>query len=111
MGSLRSKPLQRLYRQKLRRRWLFVGLCWFCLAPWALWQFREDFLLLEDHFTFTAVRYGLAFRLVPAFSLFFCVGITGSTLFWQSCHLLWGLSPQERRRWRLQARKLRDIRR
>jgi hypothetical protein len=91
-----DKPLQRLYHIKLLGRWLFVLAAWLTLAPWALWQLREDIGLWQQHFTWVAIRYGLAFQWQATFSLFFCVGITGSTLVWHSLHLIRGFSAQER---------------
>ncbi|MBE9176438.1 hypothetical protein IQ225_15985 [Synechocystis salina LEGE 06155] len=91
-----SKPAYRLYQAGVYGRWLVVALLWCTLIPWSLWQFREDIVLLQDHFTWVAIRYGFAFQLVPAFTLFASIGFTGAVLVRQSCHLLWGLSIKER---------------
>ncbi|MEM8780221.1 MAG: hypothetical protein AAGF26_15390 [Cyanobacteria bacterium P01_G01_bin.49] len=98
--------IQRLYELTLYRRWLFVILCWLTLGQYSLWQLREEFSLLREHFTWVAVRYGLAFNLIPAFSLFFCVGVTGAVLVWQSLHIINGFSPREKMRLENQVKQI-----
>lgn len=93
-----TQQIQRLYELNLYRRWLFVMLCWLTLGQYALWQLREEIVLIREHFTWVAIRYGLAFNLIPAFSLFFCIGATGAVLVWQSLHIINGLSPREKMR-------------
>lgn len=90
-----NRPLRRLYQAQLAGRWLVVGIAWFSLTPWALWQFREDISLLWEYFTWTGVRYSLIFRVWPTLALAFCLALTAAVLVRQSIHLLWGLSPRE----------------
>ncbi len=103
-----SKPARRLYELSLYGRWLFVLLCWLMLAPYSVWRLWKDFQLWREHFTWVAVRYAFAFNLIAAFSLFFCIGITGAVLVWQSNHLLRGLSDREKMRLENQARKIQE---
>ncbi|HAC65328.1 MAG TPA: hypothetical protein DCF68_17815 [Cyanothece sp. UBA12306] len=95
---LLNQQVQRLYQFNLYGRWLFVLACWLTLGLFSLWHLREEFLIWHEHFTWVALRYGLAFNIIPAFSLFFCIGVTGSVLVWQSTHILRGLSPREQLR-------------
>lgn len=90
------RQIQRLHQLAVYRRWLVVIGCWIILALPAIWRLRDDMELWREHFTWTAIRYALAFNSVAAFSLFFCVGITGAVLVWQSLYLLRGMSAQER---------------
>ena len=109
MNSNISQPVQRLYQLNLYGRWFLVVSAWLILAPWSLWRLRGDLGLLQDHFTWVAIRYGLAFLLVPAFCLFFCIGLTGSVLVWHSQHLCWGISPREQLRWENQVKKIQSL--
>lgn len=97
LPSSLHKPLRRLYQAQLYGRWFLVSFLWLSLAPWALGQFQADINLLQERFTWVGLHYALAFNLVPSFALIFCVAMTGSTLVWQSGHLLWGLSSRDRR--------------
>ena len=101
-----NQQVQRLYQFNLYGRWLFVIFCWLTLGLFSTWQLRGEFELWQQHFTWAAVRYGLAFNLIPAFSLFFCFGVTGSVFVWQSSHILYGLSPREKLRLKNQVLKI-----
>lgn len=92
------QQVQRLYQFNLYGRWLFVLFCWLTLGLFSVWRLRGEFVLWYEDFTWVALRYGLAFNLTPSFSLFFCIGVTGSVLVWQSCHIVRGLSPREKLR-------------
>ncbi len=107
--TILNQQVQRLYQLNLYRRWLFVILAWLTLGLFSLWQLRREFELWHEHFTWVAVRYGLAFNLISAFSLFFCIGITGAVLVWQSTHILRGLSPREKLRLENQLKKIKQL--
>jgi hypothetical protein len=104
-----SKPAYRLYCIGGYCRWGGVVLVWLTLIPWALLQFRDDIRLLLDHFTWVALRYSFSFQLLPTFCLLMGLGITGSVLVRQSCHLLWGLSIKERNRLIRNTSKIRQM--
>jgi hypothetical protein len=91
-----QKRLKRLHLLNGYGRWLLVVVAWLMIAPIALWNLRDEISLLREHFTWVAVRYGLAYHLLPAVSLFFCLGLTISTLLWQVYYSVRGLSPRER---------------
>jgi hypothetical protein len=91
----RQRRIKRLHLLTSYTRWFLVLGSWLMIAPIALWHLRDELSLLSDHFTWVAVRYGLAYNLVPAVGIFFCLGITASTLLWQGYHSLRGISPKE----------------
>jgi hypothetical protein len=104
-----AEQVQRLYELSIYRRWLFVMLCWLTFGQYGLWQFRGDFDLWRDHFTWVALRYGLAFHMMAAFGIFFCIGMTGAVLVWQSSHILRGLSPREKLRLENEVKNIREL--
>lgn len=101
-----TKPAQKLFTLQLYGRWSFVAIAWLTLAPLSIWELREDISIIQDHFTWAAVRYSLAFNILPAYCLFFCVAITGSVLVWQSLYILKGISPREQLRLENQVKKI-----
>jgi hypothetical protein len=93
-----SRQVQRLHRLTVYSRWLFVAVCWLAIAPLSLWALRDDIALLRQHFTWTALRYGLAYHLNAALGLAFCIAVTGAVLVWQSRNILRGLPTREKQR-------------
>lgn len=89
-----QQQIQRLYKFVVYLRWIKVALLWLLIAPLSLWGLRHEFPLWFDYFTWTAVRYSLAYNPLPAIGLSICVGLTVSTTLWQSYNALFGLSPQ-----------------
>jgi len=81
------------------RRWWWrtLGL-WLTVGTVSLWTLREEFLFLQQHFTWTALRYGLAYHRLAAIGLGLCVGLTVALLVGESRHILFGLSDSERQR-------------
>ncbi len=108
-NTIQKSQIKRLYKLNLYGRWLFVVVCWLTFGTYSLWHLRGEFELWREHFTWVAVRYGFAFNLIPAFSLFFCVGVTGSVLVWQSTHILRGFSPREKMRLENQLKKIEQL--
>jgi hypothetical protein len=93
IDSTLQQQIQRLYQFILYMRWLKVGFLWLTVAPLSLWGMRHEFPLWFDYFTWTAVRYSLIYNPLSALGLGFCVGLTLSTLIWQSSNALFGISP------------------
>lgn len=91
-----SRQVQRLHRLTVYGRWIFVGVCWAVIAPLSLWGFRDDIELLRQYFTWTALRYALAYHFHASIALAFCIGITGAVLVWQSRNILRGLPEREK---------------
>lgn len=77
--------------------WLALGL-WLTLAPISLWQLRTTGQQLAEHFTWAALRYGLAFNRGAAAGLGLCCGLTVALLLSETRYLYGGLSRRERYR-------------
>jgi hypothetical protein len=90
-----KRQMQRLHELTVYGRWFVVGLLWFCLAPISIWGLRSEIVLWRSYFTWTAVRFGLAYHPLSAFGLALCIGSTVAVLFWQSQNILFGLSPYQ----------------
>lgn len=97
------QTVQRLHATLVKARWLLVVALWLLLLPPTLWALRRDIRLLLDAFTWTAVRYALAFKPWTAVALALCIGLTLGVLVWQSRNILFGLPDQELQRLRKQA--------
>ncbi len=97
----------RLYRVTLYFRWLAIGLLWLTVGVYSLWDLRYPIGLIQEDFTWAAVRYGLAFQPLPAFGLCLCVGAMTGTLVWQSRNQIWGLPKKEQQQLIEQVRKIR----
>ena len=102
-----DQELARLHQLTVWARWLMVGLVWVILGPVSLWGLRAEIVLWWQYFTWTAVRYGLAYHPIAAVGLGLCIGLTVATLVWQSRNILWGLPRQERLRLLQQMRRIR----
>ncbi|MGI0492639.1 hypothetical protein ACN4EG_12710 [Alkalinema pantanalense CENA528] len=86
----------RLHRLTVVGRWLLVIFLWLTLGTWSLWSLRNSIALLQEYFTWSAVRYGLIFHPFPAIGLVTCIAMTLSVLIWQSRNILWGLPQHDR---------------
>jgi hypothetical protein len=91
-----KNQIDNLYRLNVYARWMFIGLLWLTVGVYSLWELRYPIGLLQEDFTWAAVKYGLIFQPVPAFGLFLCIGMMMGTLVWQSRNIIWGLPKQER---------------
>ena len=101
-----AKPVQRLYLLQLYGRWLLTAITWLVVAPWAMGRLWDDIQLMTEYFTWASVRYSLMFHLIPAYGLFFCIGVTISTLIWHGLYLWKGISPREQIRLENQVKKI-----
>jgi hypothetical protein len=93
-----KNQVARLYRVTVYLRWIVIGLLWLTVGAYSLWELRYPISLIQEDFTWAAVRYGLAFQPIPAFGLCLCVGMMAGTLFWQSRNQIWGLPKPEYQR-------------
>jgi hypothetical protein len=84
-----------LYRLNVYGRWLVIGLLWLTVGVYSLWELRYPISLIQEQFTWAAVKYGLMFQPIPALGLCLCVGVMTGTLVWQSRNMLWGISKKE----------------
>lgn len=90
--------IDRLHRLTVYGRWLVIAFVWSIVGGFSLWELRYPISLIQEDFTWAAVRYGLYFQPIPAFGLCLCVSVTAGTLVWQARNLIWGLPPHEHRR-------------
>ncbi len=93
-----KNQIDRLYRLTIYGRWLAIGLLWATLGIYSLWDLRYPISLLQEDFTWAALKYGLYFQPVPAVGLCLCIGMMAGTLVWQSRNLIWGLPKPEQHR-------------
>lgn len=106
--ELFAKQIDRLHHLTVLGRWSLVFTLWLTVGIASLWMLRADIALLQQYFTWTAVRYGLAYNPIAAIGLGLCVGMTVATLVWQSRNILLGLPQQEKRRLAQQVQKIRQ---
>lgn len=95
----------RLHRWEQKRRWILVALLWLLLVPLCLLLLRYPIGLLWDYFTWSGVRYGLAFNPIPAAGLIFTLLLTLSSLISRWFYRTYALTATEVRR--LEKRALR----
>jgi hypothetical protein len=112
-GSTEADPVfqaqvERLYQLTVYGRWLVVGLLWVCVGSLSLWGLRDEIPLWLDYFTWTAVRYSLAYNRLSALGLALCIGATLAVLIWQSRNMLVGMPPDEIKRLERQVIKIRQ---
>ncbi|HIK56331.1 MAG TPA: hypothetical protein IGS37_14365 [Synechococcales cyanobacterium M55_K2018_004] len=93
-----QQQLERLHQFTVYFRWAVVGVLWLLLGPISLWMLRSEIQMWREYFTWTALRYGLAYNLLPTLALSICVGATVAVLLWQSRNILFGISPRQTRR-------------
>ncbi len=93
-----TEQVQRLHQLTVYSRWAVAVVLWLTVGLLSLWSLRSDIQLWREYFTWTAVRYALAYNPVPAVGLSLCVGFTTAILIWQSRNILFGLPKSERQR-------------
>ena len=96
-----SRDDYRLERLRLilnRRWWLVTGLLWLILGGLSLISLRREIAQMHQYFTWTALRYALAYNRLAALGLGLCVGLTLALLLAESRYILFGLSRGERQR-------------
>lgn len=103
-----QQEVQKLHEITVWGRWLLVGFLWITIAPLCLWNLRSEIALLQQHFTWAALKYGLAYNRVPTLGLALCYSMTAAVLIWQSRNILWGMPPQEKRRLEKQVNRIRQ---
>lgn len=101
-----DKKVKKLYELTVYFRWMMVIFSWLTFGVYGIWGLRSEISLWLDYFTWVAVRYGLAFNIIPTICLAFCIGMTVSTLVWQSRNILWGLPTQEKQNLEQQVKRI-----
>lgn len=86
-----------LRRRWIRRWWLVVLILWSSVGTVSIWSLRRTWQQLAEHFTWAALRYGLAFNRLAAIGLGLCLGLTVALLIKQTRFLLFGLTTQEKK--------------
>jgi hypothetical protein len=90
--------MQRLHQLTVWGRWAVVLGLWLTIGLISLWGLRENIQLLQDHFTWAAIRAALIYQRWSALGVVLCIAMTVSVLVWQSRNILFGLSPIEQER-------------
>ncbi|HAN73747.1 MAG TPA: hypothetical protein DCQ51_16595 [Planktothrix sp. UBA8407] len=93
-----KSQVQKLHRITIYTRWLLIVILWVTVAPLSLWALREEIALWQNYFTWSAVRYALAYNRFAAIGLGLCIGTTTATLIWHSRNILFGVSPAYQQR-------------
>lgn len=89
--------VQRLHRATVIGRWLVVTGLWSTIGVLSLWGLRYPISLMQEYFTWAALRTGLASNWLPTLGLGLCIGMTLSVLIWQSRNILFGLPIAEQK--------------
>ncbi|MBD2138416.1 hypothetical protein H6F32_12620 [Anabaena sp. FACHB-1237] len=103
-----TQQVQRLHELTVYGRWFFAIFLWLTIAPFCIWDLRTEICLLQDYFTWVAVRYALIFHPFATVGLAFCIGMTVSVLVWQSRNILWGLPLAEKQHLHKQVYKIKQ---
>jgi hypothetical protein len=90
--------IDNLYRLNLYGRWLVIAALWLTIGVYSLWGLRYPLALIQEEFTWSAVKYGLIGAPIPAFGLCLCIGMMTGTLVWQSRNIIWGIPTKEQQR-------------
>ena len=102
-----KNQIDRLYALNIYGRWIAIGLLWLTIGVYSLWELRYPISLIQEDFTWAAVKYGLIAEPLPAFGLCLCVGMMTGTFVWQSRNIIWGISTDEHQRLIRQVAKIR----
>lgn len=102
-----QRQVQRLHELTIYSRWLLILISWLTLGVYSIWTLWADIELLQEHFTWAAVRFGLGSNRIAAICLGFCVGITTAVLLWQSRNIIWGLPTQEQKQLEQRVKQIR----
>lgn len=105
--SALKTQMRRLHELTVWSRWLVVIVLWLVIGSWSLWGLRSDITLLMKHFTWATVRYSLFHNRLSAIGLGICVGMTTSTLIWQSRNIIIGFPHRYRQRLEKQVLQIR----
>lgn len=90
--------MERLRLILMGRWWLATALLWLLLGSLSLISLHREIGQLHQYFTWTALRYALAYNRLAALGLGLCIGLSLALLLAESRYILFGLSRGERRR-------------
>jgi len=100
--------VHRLHRATVIGRWLVVIGLWSTIGVLSLWGLRYPISLMQDYFTWAALRHGLISNMPATIGLGLCIGMTLSVLIWQSRNILFGLPIEEQRKLERSVLKIRQ---
>lgn len=96
--SVHQRQVLRLRRWQIRTQWLLViAAALLCLPP-SLWALRHELALLSEYFTWTGLRYSLAYHPWASLGLLVPLGLMLGLLIRQVSDRLLGLPRRERLR-------------
>lgn len=101
-----QRQLERLRVILIRRWWLINLMLWLTVGSLSLWSLRGEWVHIRQYFTWTAVRYALAYNRLAAIGLGLCAGLTVALLLSESRYLLFGLTQAEQRHLRQLRRRI-----
>jgi hypothetical protein len=105
--KLKLEPkVKKVYQINLYRKWRIVAICWLTLGIFSIWELRHEIALWQDYFTWSALRYALAYHRLASLSFSICLGLTIGLLISQCRDILWGISEQEKYRLTQELEKL-----
>jgi hypothetical protein len=90
--------VQRLHELTVLGRWLAIIAVWLTVGTTSLWGLRYPISLMQEYFTWAALRNGLTNNPISAMGLGLCIGLTIGVLVWQSRNILFGLPRDEQER-------------
>lgn len=102
------QEVDRLHQLTVVGRWAVVIVLWLTVGTLSLWGLRYPISLMFDYFTWSAVRYGLAFHRLAAVGLGICVGTTVAVLLWQTRNILVGLPLRDKQKLKQQVWRIRQ---
>lgn len=100
--------VQRLHELTVYARWTAIAGLWLTVGLLSLWGLRYPISLMQEYFTWAALRHGLASNWIATIGLGLCVGMTVSVLIWQSRNILFGLPKPEQQKLEKMVLKIRQ---
>jgi hypothetical protein len=104
--SMMQRQMCRLYQRQIRHQWLLVAWAAILCLPPSLWALRNEIALLWEHFTWTGLRYGLAYHLWASFGLIAPLSLLIGLMIRQARDRLFGLPLREQQRLARQLHKI-----
>jgi len=89
------RQLCRLHHLLAWGRWLLVVILWLSVGSVSFMRLWPDLQMLSRYFTWTGLRYSLAFHPFATLGLSICAGLTVAVLLWQSRNIVLSLPQRE----------------
>lgn len=104
--SRTQRQVFRLYQRQVRNQWCLLLWTTVFLLPPSLWALRDEISLLREAFTWTGLRYGLAYHPWASLGLILPISLLIGLLIRQAHHRLLGFSAREQQRFERQLQKI-----